>query len=85
MTFQPLMPILLPKLQTLLFSILGIRWWSKGDWKLYRLISCPSLKKFHLNAYFQIGVYPFRAFAVRLNDVTLFYFLCLSHWSALST
>ena len=69
MTSQPLMPIVFPKLQTLFF---GIRWWSKGDWKLSRLISCPSLKKFHLNAHFQINVHSFRAFAVMLNDLTCF-------------
>jgi len=69
MTSQPLMPIVLPKLQTLLF---GIRWWSKDDWKLSRLFSCPNLKKFHLNAHFQINVHSFRTFAMMLNDLTCF-------------
>ena len=69
MTSQPLMPIVFPKLQTLLF---GIRRWSKGDWRLSQLISCPSLKKFHLNAHFQIDVHSLRAFAVMLNDLTCF-------------
>jgi hypothetical protein len=69
MISQPLMPIVLPKLQTLLF---GIRWWSKGDWKLSRLVSCPSLKKLHLDAHFQINVHSFRAFTVMLNDLACF-------------
>ena len=66
---RPLMPITFPKLQNLTF---GIRWWSKGDWKLSRLVSCPSLKNFHLNAHFQINVHSFQASAVMLNDLTCF-------------
>ena len=69
MISRPLMPIVLPKLQTFIF---GIRWWSKGDWKLSRLVSCPSLRNLYLNAHFQINVHSFRAFAVMLNDFTCF-------------
>ncbi len=69
MISRPLMPIALPKLQTLTF---GIRWWSKGDWRLSRLVSCPSLKNFYLNAHFQIDVHSLQAFAVMLNDLTCF-------------
>jgi hypothetical protein len=69
MTSQPLVPIVFPKLHTLIF---GIRWWSKGDWKLSRLVSCPSLKNFHLDAHFQINVHSFQAFSIMLNDLTCF-------------
>ena len=66
------MPILRPKLGG-----------PRRIWKRYRLITCPCLKKFHFNAYFQIGVHSFRVFDVMLNDVTLLAFLYLCHWSAL--
>jgi len=69
MTSQPLMPVVLPMLQTLVF---GIRWWSKGDWKLSRLVSCPSLKTLQLNARSQFNAHPFQVFAMMLNDLTCF-------------
>ena len=65
----PQMPIVLPKLHTF---TLGIRWWSRGDWRLSRLVTCPSLKLLRLSAHFQINQHSFQAYIVMLDDLTCF-------------
>ena len=63
------MPIVLPRLRTL---ILVIRWWSEGHWQLSKLFTCPSLKALHLNAPLQIDHRSLRAFIVMLHDLPFF-------------